>query len=129
MNLTVCGVIGVILISFIIISDIVLMIKKHGQESSTWSEMLRVAFWYTAAVPWGLGVWIGHWFPIVQKPLFKYSWILVIGLSVGLLIFDIFFNILKIKEKYPVMLYIFIPVSVITGLFVGGLFWPLIITY
>ena len=107
------------MISLIKVSDIILMQLKSPREATTWSEMLRVGARYTTPQPWGLGVWIGHWFPIVQEPLFKYSYVVVLVMT---LIWVALGDILKIKMRRVVIPHI---VTVTLGLFVGGLFWPL----
>ena len=111
--------VGVIMICLIIVADIILMQLKSPREATTWSELLRVGAWYTTAIPWGLGVWIGHWFPIVQEPLFKYSYVVVLVMT---LIWVALGDILTIKMRRVVIPHI---VTVTLGLFVGGLFWPL----
>lgn len=113
---------GVVLIIFIIVADIVLMLRKSSNSATTWSEILRVGFWYTTAVPWGLAVWIGHWFPVVDKPPFQASAVVVLAVSIA---WVAGWDILKRKVKYQIVSNLAVSLSVVAGLIVGAIFWPI----
>ena len=113
---------GVVLICFIIVADIVLMVRKSRDGATTWSEILRVGFWYTTAVPWSLAVWIGHWFPIVDEPLFTASAVVVLVMTLA---WVAGWDILKRKYRHRAVSAMAVSLSVLVGLIVGGVFWPL----
>jgi hypothetical protein len=117
-TVTAFSILGVTMISLIVVADIVLMKVKSSREATTWSELLRVGAWYSTAIPWALGVWVGHWFPIVQEPLFTYSYVIVLVVT---LVWVALWDVLRIKFRIT-MPHI---VTVAVGLVVGGLFWPL----
>ncbi len=113
---------GIGLVVFIVVADVVLMLRKAPDGATTWSEILRVGFWYTTAVPWALSVWVGHWFPITDKPYFKASYVVVLAVS---LIWVAAWDILKRKVRHNVVQSLAVTLSVIVGLIVGAVFWPM----
>jgi hypothetical protein len=114
------SILGIALIGLIIGGDIFLMTRKSEYEGTTWSELLREAVSVTTLVPWSLGVWIGHWFPIVQEPVLgKYSWIVVL---ISTLVIVAVGDVLRIRFRRVVLPPL---IPTIAGLFVGGLFLPL----
>jgi hypothetical protein len=58
---------GMILVLFVLVGDIAFMFFKSEREGTTWSELIRESLPTTTLLPWAFGVWLGHWFPIVQK--------------------------------------------------------------
>ena len=79
-------VIGLIVIIGLVIADVVLALDEEHQNTP--SEIIRWVSRYTAVVPFGLGVLMGHWFhpnddlePLLgsRSPLY----LLILGLLVG----------------------------------------------
>ncbi len=120
-------IIGLVMIGFIVGFDIYLMTRKSKEEATTWSELLRVGFWYTTAVPWSLAVWIGHWFPLTDKLPFEHSPFVMIAVSFfWIVICD---SIMALGARYRPISYVIVIASVMGGLLTGASLWPLLHTY
>ena len=117
----VLSIFGIILVCLVIVGDIVLSVFKSEREGTTWSELLRESVGITTIIPWALGVWIGRWFPILQKPPLPWQYSLIILLVLSI-IFVVLGDVLMIKMRRPLIS----PCIFVTlGLVVGGIFIPL----
>ncbi len=70
-----------------------------------------------------MAVWIGHWFPLMDKLPFKYSPFVMIAVSFcWIVICD---SIIALGARYRPISYVIVIASVIGGLLIGASFWPL----
>lgn len=117
--------IGSGLVLLVIIGDAILswLRSKFGiqTDGTTWSELLRESVGITTFIPWAIAVWIGRWFPILDKPPLKISIALAIVLALSALI-TVLGDVFMRRRGYPV-----IPpwLIILLGFAAGSLLIPL----